>query len=214
MLLTGSEESFQAGVQPARKWENWGQNFNYIFQNQSPWERWNCLSDTERNKIIINLYFIVLSVMSWQEPFVAKWLFISASLCWIMTMKHLWHITAVCEVDNICKPCVRWHLRLLAVVIHRFCSMMNGIVKKKKKCKCMRQKSVNTSVNWLFFCHSSALSPNDFGYRVAVMASFVSSGIILFMSVAFITCCLLDCIKEEERKKEEKWVKDCWKSWN
>lgn len=68
----------------------------------------------------------------------------------------------------------------------------------------MRQKSVNTSVNWFFFCHSSALSPNDFGYRMAVVASFVSSGIILFMSVAFITCCLLDCIKEEERKKEEK----------
>ncbi|XP_042083221.1 uncharacterized protein LOC102301183 isoform X1 [Haplochromis burtoni] len=59
------------------------------------------------------------------------------------------------------------------------------------------------STYWTGDSYCQALSPNDFGYRVAVVASFVSSGIILFMSVAFITCCLLDCIKEEERKKEE-----------
>lgn len=43
----------------------------------------------------------------------------------------------------------------------------------------------------------------DYGFRVAVLASIVSSGIILLMSVAFLTCCLLDCIKEDKRKKEE-----------
>ncbi|XP_047437671.1 myb-like protein AA [Mugil cephalus] len=50
---------------------------------------------------------------------------------------------------------------------------------------------------------------NDFGFRVAVLASIVSTAIIMIMSVAFITCCLLDCIKAEERKRQEKEV-DMW----
>lgn len=56
-----------------------------------------------------------------------------------------------------------------------------------------------------FFFHTPALSPyEDHGFRVAVLASIVSSAIIFLMSVAFITCCLLDCIKEDKEKKEER----------
>ncbi|KAM9429676.1 uncharacterized protein ACWYII_017696 isoform 2-T2 [Salvelinus alpinus] len=49
------------------------------------------------------------------------------------------------------------------------------------------------------------VSPSeDFGFRVAVVASIISCAIILLMSIAFITCCLLDCVTEEEKKKEER----------
>ncbi|KAM9429679.1 uncharacterized protein ACWYII_017696 isoform 5-T5 [Salvelinus alpinus] len=51
----------------------------------------------------------------------------------------------------------------------------------------------------------TAVSPSeDFGFRVAVVASIISCAIILLMSIAFITCCLLDCVTEEEKKKEER----------
>lgn len=45
---------------------------------------------------------------------------------------------------------------------------------------------------------------DNYGFRVAVLASVVSSVIILFMSMAFITCCVVDCIKKTERKKRER----------
>lgn len=55
------------------------------------------------------------------------------------------------------------------------------------------------------FSHTPAVSPyEDYGFRVAVLASIVSSAIILFMSVVFITSCLLNCVKEDKRKKEKR----------
>lgn len=62
----------------------------------------------------------------------------------------------------------------------------------------------NNSTHWVGETYCKPLSAfEDQGFRVAVLASIVSSAIILLMSMAFITCCLLDCIKEDKRKKEE-----------
>ncbi|XP_073326718.1 uncharacterized protein susd3 [Pagrus major] len=61
------------------------------------------------------------------------------------------------------------------------------------------------STHWVGEPYCKPLSPfEDHGFRVAVLASIVSSAIIFIMSVAFITCCLLDCIKEDKRKQEER----------
>ncbi|XP_014889019.1 uncharacterized protein susd3 isoform X1 [Poecilia latipinna] len=53
------------------------------------------------------------------------------------------------------------------------------------------------------FCRP--LAPyEDYGYRVAVLASIISSGIILLMSVGFITCCLLECTEKDKHKKRRR----------
>lgn len=56
------------------------------------------------------------------------------------------------------------------------------------------------------FC-SPALSPFEIhGFRVAVWASVVSSVIILLMSIAFITCCMVDCMNKNKKRRTERWV--------
>ncbi|XP_040049777.2 uncharacterized protein susd3 [Gasterosteus aculeatus] len=61
------------------------------------------------------------------------------------------------------------------------------------------------STHWVGNTYCKPVSPfEDYGFRVAVLASIVSLAVIFFMSVAFITCCLLDCIKEDKRNKHER----------
>ncbi|XP_041654589.1 uncharacterized protein LOC121517122 isoform X1 [Cheilinus undulatus] len=60
------------------------------------------------------------------------------------------------------------------------------------------------STQWVGETYCKPLSPFEVhGFRVAVLASIVSSVIILLMSMAFITSCLLDCTEEEKKKEQE-----------
>ncbi|XP_011475588.1 sushi domain-containing protein 3 isoform X1 [Oryzias latipes] len=77
-----------------------------------------------------------------------------------------------------------------------------------KELTCVMDRNGTHWVGLEPFC--KPLTPfEEHGFRIAVLVSIVSSGIILLMSLAFLTCCLLDCMKED-KKKQQKRELDAW----
>lgn len=86
----------------------------------------------------------------------------------------------------------------VGTIISLQCPAKHRLVGEELKCV-----MGTNSTQWVGEPFCQPLSPyGDYGFRVAVLASIVSSGIILLMSVAFITCCLLDCIEKDKAKSQ------------
>ncbi|XP_037129410.1 uncharacterized protein LOC119135713 isoform X1 [Syngnathus acus] len=71
------------------------------------------------------------------------------------------------------------------------------------------------SPRWVGELSCKPLSPyKDSGFRVAVLASIISIGIICIMSLAFITCCIWDCAQQNRAAngKKTKQRRDSFKS--
>ncbi|XP_061590796.1 sushi domain-containing protein 3 [Cololabis saira] len=88
----------------------------------------------------------------------------------------------------------------VGTVISLQCPAKHKLVGKEVTCV----SDIN-STHWVGDTYCKPLSPQeDYGFRVAVLASVISSVIILFMSMAFLTCCLVDCIKKDKKKRQER----------
>lgn len=58
------------------------------------------------------------------------------------------------------------------------------------------------STHWEGVTYCKPLSYNEaYGFQLAMLISLVSTAIIFLMSMAFLTCCLVDCIENSKRKK-------------